>query len=122
MSLGLTVASLAVAVSADEPAKNYAETIPGSAVRFDLIAIPGGRFLMGSSLLEDGRGDDEVPRHRVVIRPFWMDKTEVTWDEYNEFRKGVVVSTGRTPRPSPRTSTRSPALRQRTRTYTADGL
>src|ERR1700722_10044172 len=57
-----------------------------------MIAIPGGTFLMGSSLLEDGRADDEWPRRRVVIRPFWMDKTEVSWDEYNEFRKGGFVS------------------------------
>ena len=47
---------------------------------------------MGSSRLQDGRSDDEGPRHRVVIRPFWMGKTEVTWDEYNEFRKGGFVS------------------------------
>jgi hypothetical protein len=76
MSIGLTVACFAVAVRADEPAKTYTETIPGSAVRFEMIAIPGGRFAMGSSRLEDGRGDDEGPRHRVVIRPFWMGKTE----------------------------------------------
>ncbi len=56
------------------------------------LTIPGGRFLMGSSLLEDVRSDNEGPRHRVVIRPFWMGKTEVTWDEYNEFRKGGFVS------------------------------
>src|SRR4051794_35657656 len=92
MSVGLIVASAAIAARADEPAKTYTETIPGSAVRFEMIAIPGGTFLMGSSLLEDGRADDEWPRHRVVIRPFWMGKTEVTWDEYNVFRKGGSVS------------------------------
>jgi formylglycine-generating enzyme required for sulfatase activity len=92
MILGLTVACFAVDVDAGEPAKSYTETIRGSAVRFAMVAIPGGRFLMGSSLLEDGRRDDERPRHRVVIRPFWMGKTEVTWDEYNEFRKGEFVS------------------------------
>ena len=47
---------------------------------------------MGSSLCENGRGDDEGPRHRVVIRPFWMGKTEVTWDEYNEFRQRGLLS------------------------------
>jgi formylglycine-generating enzyme required for sulfatase activity len=92
MSLGLAVVSLAVAACADEPAKSYTETIPGSAVRFEMIAIPGGKLLIGSSLLEDGRSDDEWPRRRVVIRPFWMGKTEVTWDEYNEFRRGGFVS------------------------------
>jgi formylglycine-generating enzyme required for sulfatase activity len=80
MSIGLTVASFAVAVGADEPTKTYTETIPGSAVRFEMIAIPGGTFLIGSFLLEDGRADDERPRRRVVIRHFWMGKTEVTWE------------------------------------------
>jgi formylglycine-generating enzyme required for sulfatase activity len=92
ISVGLAVASFAVAVRADEPAKTYTETIPGSAVRFVMIAIRGGTFLMGSSRFEDGHADDEGPKHRVVIRPFWMGKTEVTWDEYNEFRKGGFVS------------------------------
>jgi formylglycine-generating enzyme required for sulfatase activity len=59
---------------------------------FEIIAIPGGRISMGSSLCENGRGDDEGPRHRVVIRPFWMGKTEVTWDEYNEFRQRGLLS------------------------------
>src|SRR4051812_12054142 len=92
LSIGLTVVSFAIAVRADEPRKTYTETIPGSAVRFEMIAIPGGTFLMGSSRFEEGHADDEWPRHRVVIRPFWMGKTEVTWDEYNEFRKGGSVS------------------------------
>jgi formylglycine-generating enzyme required for sulfatase activity len=79
MSIGLTVVSFAVAVGADEPTKTYIETIPGSAVRFEMIEIPGGTFLTGSFLLEDGPADDERPRPRVVIRHFWMGKTEVTW-------------------------------------------
>ncbi|MFO0957253.1 MAG: SUMF1/EgtB/PvdO family nonheme iron enzyme [Isosphaeraceae bacterium] len=77
---------------ADEPGKAYTETIPGSEVRFAMVPIPGGRFLMGSPAVEKGRGEDEGPVHPVVIRPFWMGKTEVTWDEYNEFRKGGHVS------------------------------
>ena len=28
--------------------KNYVETIPGTEVKFEMIAIPGGTFLMGS--------------------------------------------------------------------------
>ena len=71
---------------------NYTETIPGSDVRFEMVAIPGGTFTMGSPASEKGRGKDEGPRHPVEIRPFWMGKTEVTWDEYDEFRKGGFVS------------------------------
>src|SRR5262245_41393263 len=63
--------------------KNYIETIPGTEVKFEMIAIPGGAFLMGSPAKEAGRADDEGPQHPVQIRPFWMEKTETTWDEYD---------------------------------------
>ena len=86
--VGLAVACLAFPVRADEPARpsNYTETISGSAVRFEMIGISGGTFSMGSPAGENGRGEDEGPGHPVLIHPFWMGMTEVTWDEYNEFR------------------------------------
>src|ERR1700722_19071292 len=61
---------------------SYRATIPGSKVTFDMVAIPGGTFLMGSTEDEKGRGNDEGPRHPVRISPFWMGKCEVTWDEF----------------------------------------
>jgi formylglycine-generating enzyme required for sulfatase activity len=67
--------------------KAYTETIPGSAVKFDMVAIPGGTFMMGSPANEAGRQADEGPQHPVTIRPFWMGKTEVTWDEYDQYWK-----------------------------------
>jgi formylglycine-generating enzyme required for sulfatase activity len=63
--------------------KSFTETIPGSKVKFDMVAIRGGEFVMGSPATEKGRKDDEGPQHRVQIRPFWMGKCEVTWDEYD---------------------------------------
>ena len=65
--------------------KPYVETIPGSEVKFEMVFIPGGTFTMGSPAGEAGRGEDEGPQHEVTIRPFWMGKTEVTWDEYDLF-------------------------------------
>jgi formylglycine-generating enzyme required for sulfatase activity len=67
--------------------KSYVETIPGSTVKFTMQPIPGGTFLMGSSAGEAGRSADEGPQHPVTLRPFWMGKTEVTWDEYDLFWK-----------------------------------
>jgi formylglycine-generating enzyme required for sulfatase activity len=67
--------------------KSYVETVPGSDVKFEMIAIPGGTFVMGSPATEKGRGDDEGPQHPVTIRPFWMGKCEVTWDEYDLYWK-----------------------------------
>jgi formylglycine-generating enzyme required for sulfatase activity len=63
----------------------YTEKIPGTNVRFTMVGIPGGTFLMGSPKGERGRRDDEGPQHPVTIRPFWMGKCEVTWDEYDPF-------------------------------------
>jgi formylglycine-generating enzyme required for sulfatase activity len=71
----------------DSTAKSYVETIAGSQVKFEMLAIPGGTFVMGSSASEKGRGADEGPQHSVTIRPFWMGKTEVTWDEYDLYWK-----------------------------------
>lgn len=65
--------------------KAYTETIPNTDVKFDMVAIPGGKFAMGSPESEPGRNEDEGPQHEVELRPFWMGKCEVTWDEYDLF-------------------------------------
>jgi formylglycine-generating enzyme required for sulfatase activity len=67
--------------------KSYVETIPGSKVKFEMVAIPGGTYLMGSPANEAGRADDEGPQHPVAIGPLWVGKTEVTWDEYDLYWK-----------------------------------
>jgi formylglycine-generating enzyme required for sulfatase activity len=67
--------------------KAYTETLPGAEVKFDMVPIPGGVFLMGSPDNEAGRNADEGPQHPVKIRPFWMGKCEVTWDEFDIYRK-----------------------------------
>jgi formylglycine-generating enzyme required for sulfatase activity len=71
--------------------KAYKEKIPGTDVTFEMVPIPGGTFLMGSPATEKGRKEDEGPQHPVTIRPFWMGKCEVTWDEFDIYRreKGV---------------------------------
>ena len=48
----------------------------------DLIAIPGGEFLMGQ---EDGR-DEERPVRRVLVAPFRLARFQVTNRDYAEFR------------------------------------
>ena len=67
--------------------KSYVEKVAGTDVKFDMIAIPGGTFEMGSPNDEPGRKIDEGPRHPVTIRPFWMGKCEVSWDEYDLYWK-----------------------------------
>ena len=65
--------------------KAYTNSIPGTVVTYSLVPIPGGEFLMGSPEGEKGRKADEGPQHKVKISPFWMGRTEVTWNEYELF-------------------------------------
>src|SRR6478752_1544041 len=53
----------------------------------DLVAIPGGEFLMGQ---DDGR-DEERPTHRVIVAPFRMARCQLTEAAYAAFRKLEVI-------------------------------
>ncbi|MCA9248737.1 MAG: formylglycine-generating enzyme family protein, partial [Planctomycetales bacterium] len=63
----------------------YSMQLPGTDVKFEMIPIAGGTFLMGSPDDEEGRGDDEGPQFEVKVEPFWMGKYEVTWSEYQYY-------------------------------------
>ncbi len=65
--------------------KAYSSQIPDSVVKFDMLPIKGGEFVMGSPDGEAGRNADEGPQHKVKISPFWMGKYEVTWNEFELF-------------------------------------
>jgi formylglycine-generating enzyme required for sulfatase activity len=86
------------AMAADTPAaaskgqadmKAYTENIPGTDVKFDMVPIPAGKFIMGSPKSEKCRQQDEEPQHEVAISPFWMGKCAVTWDEYEQWGMGL---------------------------------
>lgn len=79
---GLTIAESLAAEPAGE-LKSYKQEISGTDVSFEMVAIPGGEFLMGSPGAEANRGDDEGPQVKVKIDPFWIGKYEVTWEEYD---------------------------------------
>src|SRR5262245_33243455 len=46
-----------------------------------MVYIPGGLFVMGST---EGK-PDETPVHEVTVAPIWMDKTEVTNEQFSKF-------------------------------------
>ena len=69
--------------AAAEAFEPYTETIPDTAVSFEMVPIKGGTFRMGSPEDEPGRGDDEGPQVEVQVGSFWMGKHEITWDEYD---------------------------------------
>jgi formylglycine-generating enzyme required for sulfatase activity len=78
-----------------EKFENFTEMIPGTTVSFDMVAIPGGTFNMGSPAGEPLRDEDEGPVRKVTLSKFFMAKTEVTWDEYLAFFR-ATSSQGRT--------------------------
>ena len=90
--------------SAPQGFQNYTEVIPGSAAKIRMVAIPGGTFEMGSPESEPYRRADEGPVHKVKISPFWMERNEVTWREYEAYllqrgnagRNRDVASAGKT--------------------------
>lgn len=66
---------LCLAALASSPAAQgttYQETIPGTMVRFEMVPVPG-----------DGEG----------IAPFYLGRTEVTWDMYDVFALGLDEKT-----------------------------
>jgi len=57
----------------------------------ETVVVLAGSFQMGSSAFEDGRADNEGPRHRVTfLRGFAIGRTEVTVKEF----RGFVEKTG----------------------------
>lgn len=63
-----------------EGTKTYKVTIPNTTVGYEMVAIPGGEYLMGSQKMKN-----EQPLHKVKVSHFWMQVHEVTWDEYRLF-------------------------------------
>ncbi len=65
--------------------ENFTELIPNSAVSFNMVAVKGGAFKMGSPDNEPYRKNDEGPVRNVTVSPFFMGEVEVTWDEFWTF-------------------------------------
>ena len=65
--------------------KSYTDKIPGTDLTFRMIAIKGGKFMMGSPDTEPRRNPDEGPQVEVEVLPFWMEETETTWKHFEQF-------------------------------------
>jgi formylglycine-generating enzyme required for sulfatase activity len=56
----------------------------GEGVALTMVAIPPGRFVMGSPPDEAGRSDDEGPQHLVELEGFWMGQTPITQAQWRQ--------------------------------------
>jgi len=67
-----------------------------SSLNSDMVRIPGGTFRMGS----DDHYPEEAPAHEASIESFWMDKYEVTNEQFARFVEvtNYVTSAERPPR------------------------
>ena len=54
----------------------------GNGVILEMVAIPGGTFIMGSPENEEGRSSDESPQHQVTVPSFFMSKYPVTQKQW----------------------------------------
>ena len=59
---------------------------PINSIKADVVEIPGGTFDMGRN---DGLFQ-ERPAHKVTVQTFYMDRTEVTNDEYAQFVREML--------------------------------
>jgi formylglycine-generating enzyme required for sulfatase activity len=62
-------------------------TSPASKNPEGMALVPGGTFKMG----RDDGDEFESPAHTVTVKPFFIDRTEVTNEEYERF----ILATGR---------------------------
>jgi len=78
-----------------ESFKNFTETVPGTDVAINMVAVKGGSFLMGSPKKEAFRNDDEGPQRKVNVSSFFMAETEISWHQFWAFYN-ETMSEGRT--------------------------
>jgi len=83
-------------------AEFFAEDL-GNGVILEMVAIPGGTFLMGSPTDEPESPepfDDETPQHSVTIKPFFMGKFPVTQAQWETVAGFPQVKIDLNPEPS----------------------
>ena len=54
----------------------------GKEIKLDLMLIPAGKFMMGSSVSEKDRNENETQHEVTLTKPFYMGKHEVTQEQW----------------------------------------
>ena len=94
----ITVNSRGEEIKREQGKAQYFSEDLGQGVTLDLVAIPGGTFMMGSS---EGEGtDDEKPQHQVTVQPFFMCKYPVTQAQWKAIASLPKVERDLKPEPS----------------------
>jgi formylglycine-generating enzyme required for sulfatase activity len=72
-----TLASVLATLAGPAPLAKYVEKIAPTLIEFEMLPMPAGSIEIADS-------KTGAPT-RVALKPFWIGKTEVTWDEYDVF-------------------------------------
>jgi formylglycine-generating enzyme required for sulfatase activity len=86
----LQVASTQISAPQPQPKpsqwQSFTEEL-GNGVTLEMIAIPGGTFIMGAPKTEAQSRDNERPQRRVTIQPFLMGKYAITQAQWKAVAK-----------------------------------
>jgi formylglycine-generating enzyme required for sulfatase activity len=66
--------------------KAFKSMIPGTTVEYEMLAIPAGKFKRG------GSEANEKPVREITIDPFWMQKFEMSWDQYEVWQFDLDIA------------------------------
>ena len=69
-------------------------------VGLEMVAIPGGQFVMGSPESEHDRDVDESPQHPVTLQPFFMGKYPVTQAQWSAIANTLPIERELDPDPA----------------------
>lgn len=81
----LMLAAASLAPTGATAAQKLAPTFKECAECPEMVAVPAGRFVMGSPKGERGRFDSEAPEHEVSVRAFALGKYDITNEEFLTF-------------------------------------
>lgn len=65
------------------PQKVYTQEIPGTLVKFDMALVAAGEITMPDPAKEGAT-------KKIQVGPFYIAKTETTWDAYDAYRLGAL--------------------------------
>lgn len=80
-------------------AQVFTETI-AKGITLEMMAIPGGSFVMGAPASEAESGDSQKPQHQVTIKPFLMGKYPITQAQWEAVAKLPKIQYDLDPDPS----------------------
>ncbi|MBD2143800.1 formylglycine-generating enzyme family protein [Sphaerospermopsis sp. FACHB-1194] len=98
-SFGLTQKTELSVNKYQKQAQQFTEDL-GNGIKLEMVAIPGGTFIMGSPETEDKSTNDERPQHEVTIKPFSMGKYPITQAQWQAVAQLPQVNQELKPDPS----------------------